>query len=213
MSEELSKALKEYLLKEGASKVGFTIPEKLDGALEGSRPEDWLKEPKSIVSIVVFIKGAKGVSKTEATLLWRGHVMRADELALKTAKFLMDRGYRAIVIPPATPTAYARLQGEVSHKHIAQKAGLGCIGKTSLFLTKEFGPRLVLTSVITDAPLVPDEEFEEDLCSICGDSCKIMDICPVKNTIKGEKEKGYYKIEKKNCIKCYKCFTECVLGD
>ena len=49
------------------------------------------------------------------------------------------------------------------------------MGKNSLIINPEYGPWIRLQSILTDAPLVPDEEFSEDLCGEC---TRCIDACP-----------------------------------
>ncbi|UCF08935.1 MAG: epoxyqueuosine reductase [Thermoplasmata archaeon] len=59
------------------------------------------------------------------------------------------------------------------HKTAATRSGLGWIGKTALFVSKEHGPRLRLVTVLTDKELAVGEPVEESLCGDC-------DICVKK---------------------------------
>ncbi|MCU0371042.1 MAG: hypothetical protein MUC31_06480 [Bacteroidales bacterium] len=64
----------------------------------------------------------------------------------------------------------------VSHKMVATRAGLGWIGKSDLFVSKAFGPRLRLVSILAGIPL--DCDVEPVVQSRCG-ACRIcMDRCP-----------------------------------
>ncbi len=68
------------------------------------------------------------------------------------------------------------LRTPVSHKMIATRAGLGWIGKTDLFISKRFGPRLRLVSLLTDYPLpVSGSPVEKSRCGNC-DKCVVS--CP-----------------------------------
>jgi epoxyqueuosine reductase len=62
-----------------------------------------------------------------------------------------------------------------SHKMVATRAGLGWIGKTDLFISKKFGPRLRLVSVLVDYPLrhlnPPIDESRCGDCRLCVDAC------------------------------------------
>ncbi len=64
-----------------------------------------------------------------------------------------------------------------SHKMAATRAGLGWIGKTDLFISERFGPRLRLASVIADYPfkskLTPITESKCGSCMICVKACPI----------------------------------------
>ena len=107
------------------------------------------------------------------------------ELAASTQKIADDlrkEGINAICISPTVTTeeldtVYAgNLTYPVSHKMVATRAGLGWIGKSDLFISKAFGPRLRLVSILIDTPLDTSPEPVET--SRCG-NCRIcMDRCP-----------------------------------
>ncbi|RLG20461.1 hypothetical protein DRN77_07690 [Methanosarcinales archaeon] len=205
---DLSNRLKIYLLEEGADLVGITSADSFESALEGCKPTDILEDARSVITMAVSVNAA-GVEKAKAMAAWRGKVFPLDELAFKASRLLFREGYKAIVVPSATHSAFQALKGEISHKHAAVMSGLGCIGKCSLLVTPRFGTRVALISVITDAILTPDEAFEGDLC---GDCSVCIDVCPVEGTINEEKKDGYYMIMKAQCVKCYKCYTSCPVG-
>ena len=70
------------------------------------------------------------------------------------------------------------LRSPVSHKMIGTRAGLGWIGKTDLFISKKFGPRLRLVSLLTDYPLeITGSAIDKSRCGKCED-CVV--ICPAK---------------------------------
>ncbi|MGI5817604.1 MAG: 4Fe-4S binding protein [Armatimonadota bacterium] len=57
----------------------------------------------------------------------------------------------------------------------AHAAGLGEIGRSKMLLTPQFGPRQMLTLILTDAELEPDAPFAGSVCDDCG-AC--ADACP-----------------------------------
>jgi epoxyqueuosine reductase len=68
------------------------------------------------------------------------------------------------------------LRAPVSHKMIGTRAGLGWIGKTDLFVSKKFGPRLRLVSLLTDYPLeISGSPIDKSRCGKC-DVCVVN--CP-----------------------------------
>ncbi|MEE8470448.1 MAG: hypothetical protein V3S51_03880 [Dehalococcoidia bacterium] len=92
-----------------------------------------------------------------------------DLLACKVALFIESGGGRAIPVPSDEPYLYwesAKLygRGDLSHKHAAQAAGLGRLGKNSLLITPQFGNRVHLVSVVTDVDLAPDLLLDWDPC-------------------------------------------------
>jgi len=74
-------------------------------------------------------------------------------------------------------TIYSRdLKTRLSHKMVATRAGLGWIGKSDLFISNLFGPRLRLVSILTDTPL--DCVAESIEMSRCGNCKHCMNRCP-----------------------------------
>lgn len=77
--------------------------------------------------------------------------------------------------PGELDTAMPDLRYEISHKMVATRAGLGWIGKTDLFISKKFGARLRLSSILVDEGLVSDskpiDKSRCGKCRICADKC------------------------------------------
>ena len=67
---------------------------------------------------------------------------------------------------------------DFSHKMAATRAGLGWIGKTDLFVSKRFGPRLRLATLLTDAPLPAAPETCDE--SLCGGCTVCVEGCPAR---------------------------------
>lgn len=67
------------------------------------------------------------------------------------------------------------LEAVFSHKYAATRAGLGWIGKCTLLVTPEWGPRVFLRTVLVDARLNAAEPVEN---SRCGDCRACVDACP-----------------------------------
>jgi epoxyqueuosine reductase QueG len=69
------------------------------------------------------------------------------------------------------------LSYDLSHKMVATRAGLGWIGKTDLLVSKRFGPRLRLASVLVAHPLPSGTPIEEGHCG----SCRLcVEHCPAQ---------------------------------
>ena len=71
------------------------------------------------------------------------------------------------------------LRWDLSHKHAAVLAGLGEIGLNTLLINPRFGTRLMLASVVTNAPVQPDLPFADTLC-MRSDCRECITSCPVK---------------------------------
>jgi epoxyqueuosine reductase QueG len=100
-----------------------------------------------------------------------------DDLSIRTVNWLQAYGYRAFPIPTSQTINFKDHEGLLSHKMVATRAGLGWIGKNALLVTPKFGPRLRLTTVLTNAPFKTGKPVEESLCGECRACVK---ACPVE---------------------------------
>ena len=108
-----------------------------------------------------------------------------DLVAYEMAIYIEQQGAVAIPVPSDEPyydwnPDKVHGRGDLSHKHAAQAAGLGKLGKNSLLITAEFGNRVQLVSVVTNLDLEPDPLVEDELCpakcTICIESCPVKAI-------------------------------------
>jgi epoxyqueuosine reductase QueG len=95
----------------------------------------------------------------------------------KAIKALHRAGYHGFPLTDG-PFDARFLKGAISYPHLADLAGLGYRGWHSFLITPEFGPRLRLAAVLTDAPLTPTkpDSREESYCEKCSGAC--VKICP-----------------------------------
>lgn len=99
----------------------------------------------------------------------------ADKIALKIGPF----GYRAFV--DSAP---------VLEKAIAEKAGLGWIGKHSNLINRRAGSWFFLGEIYTDLPLPADQSTSNH----CGQCRACLDICPTQAII------APYRVDARRCI-------------
>ena len=95
-----------------------------------------------------------------------------DSTAHQLVMALQSQGYNAAAIPASQ--SIEGLSGLFPHKKAAVRAGLGYIGKSCLFVSNKFGPRVRLGTVFTDAPLETVCMEQKSLCgdcNICASSC------------------------------------------
>lgn len=104
---------------------------------------------------------------------------RLQKLADKIAKEVGPFGYRAFV--DSAP---------VLEKALAEKAGLGWIGKHTNLINRECGSWFFLGELYTDLPLPIDAPVENH----CGTCSKCIEVCPTQAII------APYKLDARRCI-------------
>ena len=128
--------------------------------------------------------------------------------ANRIAKFLREHGYAAHADHP--------LGGLVLFPPLAQKAGIGWVGKHGLLITPEFGPRVRLAAVYTNIenlPLVDSNEhgWIDEYCTICGLCIK---QCPPQAILEGAVTHDTGRvtnIKQQDCFEYFAQFYGCSL--
>jgi epoxyqueuosine reductase len=159
-----SESLRNRILGWGASIVGFAD-------LNGSVPKRWM-HLKTGVSVGVRLSNSIiNEIKNGPTLTYAYHYRTTnqllDSIAIKTSNLLQSLGYEALPIPASQTVDDRNLKGLISHKMVATRAGLGWIGKNALLITPQYGPRIRLVSVLTNAPLRSPQPVSESQCGRC----------------------------------------------
>jgi reductive dehalogenase len=150
----------------------------------------------------------------------RGYSMMAY-VAASLAHFIRDLGYQAV--PSGNDTALSI--------PMAVDAGLGELGRHGILITKKYGPRVRISKVLTDLPLIPDKPVEfgvREMCEVCrkcATSCPGQAITFDDPTFEGptiSNNHGIYKwyIDPEKCFRfwvrnkgdCAVCIRVCVFN-
>jgi len=98
----------------------------------------------------------------------------------------------------------------ISHRVIAEHAGIGWRGKNELIITDEFGPALRFTSILINIPLNHSEKTPDNCgdCRACLDSCTILDRKNLVDNYREQCRKYMISLGLKNLV-CGKCIRAC----
>jgi len=106
-----------------------------------------------------------------------------DTLGLILNDAIQNLGYRAVPIPASQLVDWESQRGHLSHKHVAQAAGIGWIGRNNLLVNDRLGARIRLLTVLTNLPLRVNAPSGGD----CGSCRACLSVCPA-GAIKERKE-------------------------
>ncbi|MEC7488792.1 MAG: hypothetical protein VYA17_04300, partial [Pseudomonadota bacterium] len=102
-----------------------------------------------------------------------------DRSAYKLTRWLEDEGHPSFVTAAQeTDWSYKNASyGRLSTRHLGIEAGLGTFGLEVNILSPEYGPRIYLTGILTEASIKADERITEQVC--IGESCsRCLYSCP-----------------------------------
>lgn len=141
------------------------------GIVIGQRLDDSIIEPIENGPTLEYFNHYKSINTNLSTIIH------------KIGEQITSSGYECKIIEPSEENPELKykdyeltLRTPVSHKMIATRAGLGWIGKTDLFISTKFGPRLRLVSLLTDYPLHPiGQPINKSKCRNCN---KCVVSCP-----------------------------------
>jgi epoxyqueuosine reductase QueG len=225
--KKLREQIEKVMLDAGCDIVGVADVERFAGAPEGCRPTDILPTSRSVIvgGVHIIDSVCDDLPETRYEYTNQFYVLNGflGLATTKIARLLEGLGYRAIPIPAAYPRINKELKGIFSHRHAAVLAGLGEIGLSNLLITPQFGPRVRLVSVVTEAPLDPDEPYEKSLCSQQQDGCR--KVCVLSCPVEALSPDG--KINKDRCLRyqeqimpwsavelrCGMCLGVCPIGN
>lgn len=164
----LNEGLKQLLLDNGASLVGFAdlTPMAWDGMNRG-------------VSVAVavpteVIRSIQNGPTREYFDAYHSINALLDRLVTLGAEYLRSQGCRAFAQTTDAVVETDDYRTLLPHKTVATRSGLGWIGKCALLVTEPFGSAVRLSSILTDAPLecaVPVTESRCGSCTACTNAC------------------------------------------
>lgn len=96
-----------------------------------------------------------------------------------TARFLESQGFASLAVPAFIPIEMQEprkgMRGEICWRRAGVRAGLGSYGENGLLVTREFGPAVRISGLVTAADLDADSPLNEDICDHCK---RCVEACP-----------------------------------
>lgn len=201
MSQHLKTLIQAKAKEIGIDKIGFThaepfysLEEKLikqqekghhsgfehDVIEERIYPEKIFDDPRSIIAIAIAYPSKMRNKPPRVKGERRGEFARAS-WGTDYHTILRDRmdqlvEYIREIAPDSDEVTFKPMvdTGELVDVAVAQRAGLGFIGRNGLLITEEFGSYVYLGEIITNIDFVPDKEVRFG----CGDCTRCVDACP-----------------------------------
>jgi epoxyqueuosine reductase QueG len=143
----------------------------------------------------------KAASQETLTMVF-GTYDDLGKAANRIAEFLREHGYAAQADHP--------LGGLVLFPPLAQKAGIGWIGKHGLLITPEFGPRVRLAAVYTSIKNLPFVDSNvhgwiDEYCKTCG-IC--INQCPPQAILEGTVTHDTGRVTNIKQQECFEYFAQ-----
>ena len=226
----LKEEVKEMATRVGADVFGVASADAFECAPSEHRPKNVLSDAMSVIVIGMKMLDAQtdnlptaggffGSSPRQD--MFRGHntfiSQELDRIGYAVARFLEKKAFKAYHQMASTGGTDERyLMGLLSLKHMAVQAGLGVFGHSSLLITPQYGPRVRLTAIVTNAEMQPDMPIDKNLCEDCEDLC--VSLCPAK-ALEKPRHDAPYEINKYACHQylttrptCSVCLKVCPVG-
>lgn len=191
-----------YAYSTGVKSIGYTqlTPELLI-------KNKFVQYPNAIVLTMEMSKELIGTDPGEDTQeLNDAHYAKLGKITYKLSDYLRENGFATEIAHP--------MGGLVNFSPLAQKAGLGFIGKNGLLITPESGPGVKISAIFVSIVNLPIKDENEnvwilDYCEKCG---KCIKACPEKALIEEETCCGgpEVKFVQKLCIGCSQGCTYCI---
>jgi epoxyqueuosine reductase QueG len=200
--QDFPRKLQRFAL-EGVDKFGIAGVDFFDGAPAGTRPTDLMPGCRSVIVIALKHLDVFTTTRDLACQAYSQDITNRETLhqAYRISRFVEKQGHTAFPIVESVqmwPFAdREEVAGRISLRHAAQLAGLGRIGRNAMLITPEFGPRVQLGAILTDAHLPAGEVLLENPCTAC-DLC--ISECPGVALQAPDPPAEYVPVERDKCM-------------
>ena len=180
----LTEELFAFAQRRGADSIGVVSAEAYEAKVPNlQKPSTTAQGMKSVICFVKHMLTGSFATRKIAVQSLNSHfcVDSVERTSMELAEWLEERGYLGIPVPPegADMTLQRSRAGTLDFKWVAEESGVGTVGLELNLLTPDYGPRVYIGVVLTDAPLEPTPKLKTHLCP--GMKCgRCAAICPTK---------------------------------
>jgi len=177
MDNELQARIREYSFEAGFSLFGVADVAAIQDEFL-LRAALKVRFPRAVALAKRLTDGVLEDIEDKPTPLYFHHYRQAnfflDRGAFLLASLLQDLGFEALPVAASQIVDWENQRAHVPHKAVARLAGLGWIGRNNLLVTPQFGSRVRLVTILTNAPLEstgPPRAFSCGACVRCVAPC------------------------------------------
>lgn len=218
--EKITRYLKEWIKRLGAHSVGITHLQDYHVYSVGGRKERYgiPIQPTHTYAIAFTVEinfsMVKHAPYAPAAMEYAQQYLHVGTIAVQVAAFLRSLGYSS--------RAHIDANYQVICPLVARDAGLGEIGRMSILMTPDLGPRVRIAVVTTEAPFLVDRRTDDktiiDFCKRCK-KCAVS--CPAQAISYNDREHdngiSRWKINHEKCYTywcdvgtdCARCVAVC----
>lgn len=214
-----SKLIKENVFGFGAQGCGIANIDRFKDAPQGFNPKDVFSECKSVVVYIKQMPTDVIFAENPIPYTHAAYKMyeAMDKIGMELCHYLQNDNIKAVLIPADVPYLYwdeenMHGKGIISLKHSAVLAGLGIMGKSTIFINKELGNMVYIGAVLINENVEADPLVEDFSCPSSCNKC--LGVC-TQHAMNGItvnqklcREKSFFKAGRGwdlyNCNECRK---------
>ncbi len=213
----LSEQIKKFVLEAGAQACGIADIGRFEKAPIGFSPKDVFSQCRSVVVFIKQMPIDAILAESPVPYTHTAYKMyeELDRIAMELCRFLQQKQVRAVLVPSDVPylswdQENMHGKGIISLKHAAVLAGLGIMGKSTIFMNEALGNMVYIGAVLIDAVVEPDPLLEDFQCPSgcrrCLEACPQQAMDGITVNQKLCREKSFFKAGRGwdlyNCSAC-----------
>jgi epoxyqueuosine reductase len=162
----------EWLEKEHHGNMDYLASER--GRIRRADPKQILPECRSVLVLAIPYSP---IPQNEAHLNIAAYAFGDDYHDIIPPRLQEIAAFIEEQVGHPIPNCHYTDTGPILERELAQRAGLGWIGKNSMLINPQAGSTLLLAEILLGIELEPDDPFPTDHCGTC---TRCIDACPTQ---------------------------------